>query len=623
VDLERIEVLRGPQGHLYGSGSMAGTIKLVTKKPRLDVFEAETSASVSNIRDGGTGYEMDGLVNIPLSERSAVRVSGYYEQRAGYIDHLDIDVAGNPTGQNIEDVNEMTASGGRAVLRLEATQDFRIDASVMYSKRELDSTELYSIPASSFTYVGHFPLPRFDEFTLVSAGFEWDIGPVQIVSTTSYFDSESNMTSDITDTTGALLLPLEPRVEWVYGPYANFNEELTHETRVLSTHEGPFQYVAGVFYTDREEVSTTTMPAVPGKTSLGGSPWLPGQPVFRNISPRLRKEQALFGEVSYRFSDQWTVAAGLRYFDFEFETVDDFIGTSLLVPNNARVTRGSAAEDGVVPKVRVEYRPHEDRLFYAAASEGFRMGGANFPIPTNIPACAAEVEAVFGTPSVPAGFESDSLWNYEVGAKATALGGALQLSTAVFYIDWKDIQIPTGSLCNFSGSVFNVGSARSQGVELEMQVAPTDDISLGISASYIDAQLMEDFQAAGATRAPFATKGDPIPNIPEWTAALLGEYRFPVLERWDGFLRGDLQYTDSRTADIRGYGTKDAFAQGNLRLGMRNGALEWTLFVENVTNERPSLLGVPQPPGQSNIAGYLNDLTLVPRTYGIGVRWKL
>ncbi len=613
VDLERIEVLRGPQGTLYGSSSLAGTIKLVTKRPNLERVEGHMSAALSSVENAGEGYEVEGLINIPLSQRAALRVSAYAEDQSGYVDFVDIDVFGVPTGATASDVNSVTARGGRAALRFDFTDSLRMNASFMYSKRTMDSADFFTQGAPGLTVFGRFPMPKYDEFGLGDVNFEWALGPVTVVSTTSYFDSSNNEVGDITDTFSALLRPL-PQIELRYTPYRNTNKELTHETRIVSNSDGAWQYVAGVFYTDRDEVSSTRLPAY-GKTSILDVYPISADTLFRNRSPRERREMAAFGELSYRFTPHWTLAAGLRYFDFDFKTLDELFGPEVLVRGGSSAIRGAAKEDGFVPKLRLEYRPADGYLMYATAAKGFRMGGANFPLPTNLPDCAAQVQAVFGTPTLPSAFESDSLWSYELGAKTRWLNGRLTANAAVFQIDWKDTQVASGTLCNFSGAVLNVGAVESRGFEFELQAVPVRGVTLGVSASYIDAHVVERLQKPGATRV-FAEAGTPMPDIPEWSAAAIGEYEFPLSMSWQGFVRADYRYQTSRRAGFLFPSEKGSFGLGNLRIGTTDDRWTVSLYVENVTDEHPSLSGVP---AVATLAGRGVDNTLRPRTYGVGV----
>lgn len=616
VDLQRIEVLRGPQGALYSANSMAGTIKLVTKVPSTESVFGTARVGVGATDSGGVNWEAEAAINVPLSDGVAMRAEAYYEDMDGYIDYIDVTASNEPTGMGESNANDMTAQGGRVAFRFDATDTFFADASVMYSKREIDMTTFYDVEFPGLTFRGHFPLPAYDEFTLVDLNLTWDAGPVTVVSTSSWFNSESDVFNDLTLTFGPLLFPNPGPTEVPYNPYGNENDDFSQEIRVQSNGDGPFQYIVGIFYSDREEVSATTVPAPPGKTSiLGVFPWLPGQPVFMNTSPRLREETALYAEASYEFAENWTAVVGARAFEFDFTTIDHFVGSTLLAANNEILIEGEATESDVVPKFRLEYRPSDDALLFATAAEGFRMGGANFPIPTQVPSCAEQVEAIFGVPEVPGSFTSDSLWSYELGGKFTLSEGRVILNAAAFYIDWQDQQVPTGTLCQFSGAVLNVGKVVSKGLEFELHAAATENLTFALTGAYIDAEVKEDFQLPGATAQPFAFAGDPLPDIPEVSASLIGEYRFPAFDSWNGYIRGDVRYVDDRAGNIADDYTKDSFTEANLRFGIENEEWDLMLYIENLTDERPTLLRDP--------LGYIGtpvEHTLVPRTYGISVR---
>lgn len=610
LDVQRIEVLRGPQGTLYGSSSLGGTIKIISKQPNPEALEGKARVQLRDTKGADLSYGTDMMLNVPISETAAVRAVGYYDSSAGYLDFVGIDSTGVPTGVTARGVDDEKSYGGRIALTFSPTDSVTITPSISYAKRELD-TPPWFMPSQGLVQRQYALQPAEDDYLLGDLFIEWDLGGVQLESTTAYFRSNNTITPDFTDSFSALMAgrPILPSVQ------TNDNEEFTHETRLLSQWEGNFQMVAGVFYTNRKEVSSTMLPAQ-GRPDILGFP-IPNDTLFSNRSPRDRREIAVFAEASYAFSEQWKFVGGLRWFDFDFKTLDDFVGPSLLVENQRVLQRGAAKEDGVVPRMRLEFRPADNTLLYASAAKGFRMGGANFPLPQTS-GCNAALTGFFGRPTNPSNFESDSLWSYEIGAKTTLADRRVTLNGAVYFVDWDNTQVRINlsrGLCPFSGGSTNVGAVESKGGELELQAAVTDRWLLSLAGSYTDTTVTQGLSFPGASIV-LARKGDELPNIPKWTVSLMTEITFPITSVVEGFVRADYRYQDDRLAALANVSRKDAYSLGNVRVGFVHDDWEVSAFVENVSNARPSLLGSP---ALNTVQGLGVDETLRPRTVGLTV----
>lgn len=623
VDLARIEVLRGPQGTLYGSSSLGGTIKIVTKRPETDEFSGRADLSVSGTKGGDANYEFEGVVNIPVNEQFALRASGYYEENSGYIDFVEVNSLGVPTGATMNEVNDEQAYGARIEGLLNVTDDFSVRGSVSYNKREVDAQDEFTIGVDGLT--AQFPLirPGSDESILADIEFVWNVADLEITSTTAYYDQDSSLLVDQSrnairvfnaDLTNPASLP-------------SFNDathkELSHETRIVSQWDSSLQFIAGVFYTDREENSTSLIPGQ-GAAFVFAPPFtIPNDTVIATEAPRDRKEFAVYGQLTWEVNEWLSLVAGLRYFDFEFDTLTSFVGTSVFVVNESFSSQGSASEDGVIPRFRVELRPSEDHLLYFTAAKGFRMGGANFPLPA-VGVCDASINAFFGQPTLPDSYESDTLWSFEVGAKTSWFDNRLTANISGFHIDWDNtqVQVQIGGLgCGFGGLSTNVGSVESNGLELELNAAPTDRLSLSMGVSYIDSTVQEDLQFPGAV-VVIANEGDVLPDIPEWTVSLLAQYRFPITDTVEGFVRGDWRYQDARTAEfdpsVAVRAIKEGFSIVNFRLGVDYKAWEAALYIENALDERPFLRDDPAPLSQTR-GGQVFQNTIRPRTIGVNI----
>jgi len=658
VDLARVEVLRGPQGTLYGASALAGAVRVITERPSFDTAQAMVTARYSSTDYGGSSPAVEALVNIPVSEHFAMRLSGYYEDLAGFIDQHQMDLYGNPTGEILEDANVQTTSGGRLVMAWRPRDNFEITGMVMGERMTLDNNSYFTAPSpgggpaldSVFgqlfnqlgigapnygpvdgdpnapyedpIVLGHMLTPSETEYLLGSVRFQWQISDnVELISNFSEWDDAYHT---VLDGTEAFTYYADQGPFLMEADYNTENSDFTNETRIQSTWDRRFQFTVGFFYHDRDEYYYTRFPSPLGTTYFGGLPDTPDGYTFWSDSQRLRKEMALFGQVSYDLSDRWRIALGARAFKFDFSSWDHFRGNWLFVDNGETFIEAETDASDWVPSLNLQFRPAPETLLYAAASEGFRMGGTNFPLP-DTDACRAEVLARTGLEEIPAGYDSDSLWNYELGLKKGLANGRVTTNVAAFYMDWDQTQVATGSLCQLNGEVINVGSVKSQGFEVELQAAVTTGLTVGVNAAYVDAVIQEDYAPPGSTLPPIAVKGQALPDIPKWSWNILGQGIFPISGAVQGFVRGDYSHRDERVsyfsyapqyAGIRA----DAYDLLNLRTGVYWEHWEFAIFMENVTNELPSLLGRS---GLASSQGFRPlDLTLRPRTVGATAIWR-
>jgi iron complex outermembrane receptor protein len=655
VDLERIEVLRGPQGTLYGASALAGAIRMITRQPNFESFEAQAMAKYGDTEYGGSSWTAEGLVNLPLSDNFAVRISAYHDDRDGYVDMHEIDLMGNPTGNIFEDANSASTTGGRISAAWQVSENFQVRGSVMTQEIDVDNNDWLNVPNPGGTpdvglgivfnqlgigapnyapldgnpnadyddplQLGRFRQVSHNEFTLYSVEFDWQINPdMQLISVFSSWNDEYFTDLDSTDSFG-FFLDQGPAI--LIGDYNDENDEFTNETRLQSTWDSKFQYTLGFFYQDREEFYWTRFPTPPGSTVFG-FPNTDGF-IFYSDSERKRQETALFGQASYDFSEKWRGVFGARYFKFDFDSWDHFIGNPLFVANGDVLLTTAEDDSDWVPSFTLEYRPFEETLLYATAAEGFRMGGTNFPLP-NTDACRAETLARIGTETMPLGFESDSLWNYELGLKKAWADGRVNTNIAVFMMDWQDTQVFTGALCGLNGAVVNVGAVESTGVEWEVQAAVSENLFVSFTGAYVDSEVTEDAQPVGSTLPPIAAKGSPLPDVPEWSWSLLADWSVPINESLEGFVRGDYSYRDETSRDAFGFGNfdnpraTDDYYLLNLRAGIHWSEWELSAFVENATNELPSTFG--RPSNTALVGWRYWDTTLRPRTYGVSAQWR-
>jgi outer membrane receptor protein involved in Fe transport len=623
LDIDHIEVLRGPQGTLYGSSSLGGTIKIIPNKPEFDRVSGMVNQEVSTTDySGGIGSLTEGVINVPLGNGVAVRAVGYYEHAPGYTDFVGVrPAAGNPagvlTGVTRKDSDRVNNYGGRISLRVKPTDRLDITASLLFNQSDSANWPLYMPALPLFTQRAYTQEPSHDKMLFADIVAQWDLGAVQLVSSTSYFKGLNDALNDQTPSFTTLFpsLPILP------AQTTQNNYEWTHETRLVSQWGGPLKAVAGVFYTQRKNHFSFFL-------SAQGNPFLllpifpiPNDTLFSNDSIRNRREEAVFGELTLDVFRGFSLTAGLRAFHFDFTTRDVFVGPSLLVANQRLDQPGAAKQSGVVPRFRAEFKPSHDALFYLSAAKGFRMGGANYPLPAT-PDCQNSLRVFFGTPDAPQTFGSDSLWSYEAGAKTTLFHGRMTFDASAYHIDWNNTQVPVVlavGLCPFNGQSANVGKVTSDGFELESTLQPFKGATIIANVAHIHARVAQDFRFPNALVA-LAHKGDQLPDIPNWTASVLAEYDVPLSATTKGFIRGDYRYTSARKAILTSQSVvKGAYSLVNLSLGVDIRNWEASVFVLNLTDSRPSYLGQPFP---TTLAGFEPDQTERPRTIGAGLRLR-
>ena len=615
LDVERIEVLRGPQGTLYGAQSMGGTIRLVTRQPQLGETFGDLHVSVSDTDEGDVNYAVDGSVNLPLGDKAALRAAAYFDEKSGFFDRVYSDPANPGETQVNENINDATIYGGQLALSLLPTENFDIGVNIWYQNTDESNPPFADFEPGNFVQERPFNVdePAEDEWVNYNLTLTWDAGPGEFVSSTSYLDrdvfeveEDSTAVSFFAGLFG--FIPAGSLVP-VSGPQTFDYQTFAQEIRFASDFEGPFQFVAGLFYLDED--LTATLGPIPVPNAAGG-----GNAVddFGSFVVNLGTEQsALFGELYYDLTDRLTMTVGGRLFDIEVSDNSVFGGFFFNFVG-ANATPGVQTEDGFTPKIQLDYDVNDDMLVYASAAEGFRRGGVN-PVPIS-PACEPELAALGLSFDDTTSFESDSLWNYELGAKSTLAGGRMTLNGSVFFIDWEDIQQPFNLGTCGSRFTSNAGGAEVSGFEIELNLQATDSFWLSVGAGYTDAEISE-----ATPEVPFQV-GDPINQVPEWSFATSVDYSFAVFGGREAFIRGDYRYVDEsfsfnivEDASIEPL-VRDSYELLDLRTGIQLGNTELALFVKNALNEEANLADtIPVLFGSQP-----RIVTNRPRTIGIELR---
>ena len=641
-DISRVEVLRGPQGTLYGARSMGGTVRVITKQANTDELDGYLRTSISDIKQGDINWRVDGNVNAPIVEGVlGVRALLYYAQNSGVFDRVHIDGSNRPAFDTVEDIDDDEFYGGSVAFVWNATDNITIKPRFMYQRTNSDNLPLADLSPGNFDVPRHNNIeePGEEEWWLGSVTVNIDTGFGEIVSTTAKFDRDVKEFEDQTGTLDGLLFAADGLPEPHIPSLVYELEEDTsfvHETRLIADFgDLPFAGVAmtlGVFYEDREHILDYPPSFAPGINAqftgilnaiLTGI--VPGFPVpvppgllgsdlvFQTYDDKDTEEIAVFGELTFRLSDSLRLTAGARWSETTIDFSADrngFVngGPAIVMPP----TRSSSR---VVPKVLMELDVNEDLLVYGSAAKGFRVGGVNMPIPVAF--CAQELADLGISNEDVATFDSDSLWNFELGMKSSWFDERLNLNVSAFNISWSDTLQTNRLACGFQ-YVANSGSAENKGVEIELEAAPVEGLNISMGLGYTDAKITQGDALIGTV------EGDRILQVPEVTFNAAAEYNFPLVSGWEGYVRGDYSYYDDSLSANNVSGTipprvRDSFELLNFRIGaVQAGSWDVALFVKNATNDHANLSDnrsiAAEKPGRPRI------VTNRPRSFGVEVR---
>jgi len=569
-DVERIEVLRGPQGTLYGAGSMGGTIRMITAKPKLDRIEASVSGSLSTTRHGDESVALNGMINVPLAtDKVAMRTVFYYRNEGGFVDNAQL-------GKS--NVNDAETWGARFSLKMAPSETFDATASILLQRSDFGGTQEIDPTLADLTQRRAVAELRSDDLTVYSLVLHNDFGWADLVSTTSYLDRKINDNRDVTAFLGV------PVPVWLNNvvPDKNFVQEI----RLASPSGGTVEWIAGLYYSRRKN----SLYQLAWHGGLFGIPTT--TPLLDSDINNVTKQYAAFGELSVNVTEALKITGGLRAFKVKerFSKVSDGI-----IAGGFSSDSGGSSESKINPKINISYKATPDILVYAQAAQGFRVGGPNTTIPP------------LGGVSAPATFDSDSLWNYEVGFKSDFLGGKATLNASLFYIDWSDIQVTVTRPDGFS-YVTNGDKAKSKGAEVELSLRPVGGLELGATLAYTDAYLAAN-SASGA-----GLKGDRIPAVPKWSYDIFGRYSFPLSDALSGYMQANIQHVGGSyngfPSDVPAPDLQHSYELANAKIGVETGDLDISLFVNNLFDKRAELF-VDTTLGDQRIN--VNR----PRTFGI------
>ena len=600
-DLDRVEVLRGPQGTLYGEGSLGGTIRLVTKRPDLDDLSGEVFGDVSSTARGGENYRVSGVINVPVvADKAAFRLVGTYLNDGGFIDDAR---TGRP------DVNRSEFYNLRAALRLRPTE--RLDIQFGYTRQKGDGgPEALQSPGRDLAIDQAFQQSFRDRFDLGSVTANLSLDAVDVVYAGSYYNR--SRTESLDDPGTALLIESATGIPIVAGVRENTTSPekvWTQELRIVSSGDKAFSWLAGAYYKNRnvQLIANTLAPDIAALAPAAAE-------VFRSAVDLRFTEIAAFGEASYKLTSKLKATGGLRVFR---QANRGTTSTQFITGIDPATGEPEFAATGVIPvnqktsdvlfKASVDYQPNDDVLLYALFAQGVRGGGVNTRL---------------FSPEIPKTYGSDSVNNYELGLKFRALGGALTVNAAVFNIDWKGIQIGVRPEPGIN-YIVNAGKARSRGGEVDINYKIAKAITVGGGYSHIDSKLASDLIVAAATlssSAIIAPTRSQLSGVTRNKFNAFADARIPVSRTISAFVRADIEYVGPTPATLPLFtnGTLVApatilpgYATASVRTGVEVGRLTVTAYVNNLTNKRAFL-------SNDSVSG-----ALVNRPRSIGINAKL
>lgn len=648
-DLNRVETLRGPQGTLFGSGSVGGTIRYITHQPNLEETEGSIEANLNTITDGGTGGHIKGMYNIPFGN-SALRLVGYHTEYAGFID------AKGPGGGS--EVNSGTRTGARIAYTYAPNESLSITPRVIVQNIETDGfnrSEVFNwLAAAEGVSLGEREqyLLAGEEFsddtTLIDLTIEKGFSGLDLTSVTSYMDRDILVGRDASALTHSVSADLGYDSA-VYAIPSRLNDttglkQLTQELRLSSNNDSRVNWLVGAFYSDIEREYAQRLPtpgydtftdaALGAGTAAATANGFPADSPFNSDLPYDLKQTALFGEVGFEVTDKLNLTLGGRFYDYDESRT---ISTGGLFGNGDSNVMDSTTSDGFTPRVLLSYEMNDNVTWNAQVSEGFRLGGVNDPL--NETLCSTNDLAIFG------GFQNyddETLTNYEFGVKTRTDG--MQLNVAFFYADIENLQATLDAGSCSSRISFNVPEAHTAGVEFELDSQLTERLDLSIAASFLEAEFDSTVRDGTGAILGGIEAGNRLASVPNISGAATATYTYPTYlfgQEGELFVSGSMQVVGNRItqpgdqvdgAGIFAHGLAygaltgnevtsldlelPTYTVSNLNVGFGTDNWEGVLYINNIFDEY-ALLSFDRERGGRARLGYRTN---PPRTIGLTYR---
>ena len=687
-DINRVEALDGPQGTLFGGSAQSGTLRIITNQPDPSQFEGTVDVTLKQGPDTGFSHDVGGVVNIPFADgRAAIRLTGFTALDAGFIDNVFGHTPDTFFGEPIptwgqldnadvveDDYNDVDYSGARAALRWEFNDAWAVTVSHMFQDMKADGVHHYDPFAGDLKVVKFLPEGSTDDWTVSALVIEGDIGWAQLTSATSYFDRKTDETRDNTLYTKyfqafSCLPQLDPAIyteyfvdpatgnaisypRYCFGPsslddmlidaqFLNSFETFAQEFRLTGGGER-LDWIVGLFYektTDQwnEIWGRPTTSSYQDSLSLAYWQAMNGSDFGADAtfgwlenSETEWEQTAVFGEITWRFTDRWTANLGGRWFDRDSDS-EYFVnnpGSELneeFVNDGIAVSAGGA--DDFVPKVNISYEMDTDKMMYVLYSEGFRPGGTN---------------RGRGDPILPRTFEADKLKNTELGIKTLWANERVRFNLTYYDMEWEDFQVQVVDPTWLTGGVWqqvvaNVGSAEVTGVQVELDWLLSENWSIGANATSLNSEITNDIDLDGDPDSVEIPSGTRLPDSPEIKASAWLDYNWETnfipgqgFARLQGSHNGGVlnRFADSEEFDnpVHPLVETPSYTIWDFRIGMiMDNGWQVDLFAKNLTDERAeyshaSLGELPFSSVQDGRAGFNRIYINRPREFGIQIR---
>ena len=662
-DVSRVEVLRGPQGTLFGAGSLAGTVRYISNQPELGLRNAFGEMGGTASTGGSPGGDIKLGANVPLGDRAAGRIAAYYNRMGGYMDAVQ------PNLSVKKNLNTSDRSGVRAAVRVAPTARFSLTPRIVYQAVDADGWnrhDKYNVLANPYTtsrpavalgerqLFTQIPEPYNDRFALGAINTEYDFGTVSLTAVSSYGTRDVRVVRD----GGALYASIVGATIGLPEPVYTMNAELTDKTKThVFTQElrlsgaGPNgRWLLGGFFGKGKRAygQSVMVPGFEAATHIptAGLRAATDQLFFSDLDYTL-DQFALFGEGTIPVRERLELTGGLRFYDFHEDRSQIFDG---FFGNNDNGTSlisnpGSTKASGLAPRFMASFKASNEVTLNAQVSKGFRLGGINDPL--NVPVCTPQDLATFSGRN---SWKDETAWNYEVGAKSTLAGGRASLNVSAYYMDIDDLQLTVTAGSCTSRLVFNVPKARSSGLELEVGATPNEHLDVSLNASFSDGKLRSTLTSTDSNGTVSIVSGiksgNRLPSVPRLQAAGATTYKWHMGRASIPFVSASVRYVGSRYTLIddlaNGFGTVPlnafpheiggpltqnsftfnpqlaAYTLANVRVGVTRGIWEYALFINNLTNVEAQL-ALDRERGTLARVGYLTN---PPRTFGARISFN-
>jgi iron complex outermembrane receptor protein len=632
-DINRIELLRGPQGTLYGSGSMGGTVKLITNQPQLNTYEGSFQGTLSDTQGGSGNGGGNFMLNVPFGDTLALRVVGTDTYRSGWIDRVVLNpfpedplppsnargnVLAAPVQSVATNVNTENLYGGRASLLFQPTSEFSVDAFLLYQRMVMGGYDEFDDPPGP-AYMAHYeafdvPEPIRDTVYVYGLTIRDDLGFADLTSASGYWQRHERQTQDASESIGYFTqLYFTPAFSYVPTPYSeiDISRQFSQELRLSSRGNDQLHWTGGVFYSDESSdwIEYGANPAYAQFTPGANAPGI----VYSGDNLYRVRQYAVFADGSYKFTDQWKFETGLRWYRYQSSLLTESYGlyAQTLTPSSSEY---GASDHGFNPRFDLSYSPNTDLTTYVSASKGYRPGGANQQVAAE---CSSQKTPPFGP---------DTVWDYEVGEKAKMFGNWLTVNSDFYYIKWSGVQQNLVLTCGYEYTV-NAGDGRSFGPELEVNAKLSENWAVSANASYTDAKITHPAASYAASLAglvptcPSASDCTlPILNIPKDAGSLALIYTAKVLQ-YDLNARLSAFYVGTSHDEAYYYVNLPAYTVANARVGLSSDKWSAYLFCDNLNN-RVTWNTANNTQFQFNIPALVRISTNQPRTFGTELNYR-